>query len=83
MKNLLFVYQDKSNTIRNYLCILAKYFIYTTKFTQKNLLLENFINLSKKTFQSEKYIYLMNNPMTNFFAKSAPLYNQQNANVRQ
>ena len=46
-KNILFAYQDKSNTIRNYLCILAKYFIYTTKFTQKNLLLENFINLLK------------------------------------
>ena len=82
-KNLLFAYQDKSNTIRNYLCILAKYFIYTTKFAQKNLLLENFINLLKKKFQSEKYIFLMNNSMTNFFAKWAPLYNHLNANVRQ
>ena len=89
-KQILFALQDKRNTLRNYLCIIAKYYIYITKFTQNRLLLENFINLLKKKFQSEKYIALTSNSITVFFfffffffAKWAPLYNYFNINARQ
>ena len=75
--------QDKRNTLRNYLCIIAKYYIYVTKFTRNRLLLENFISLLKKKFQSEKYIVLMSNTVTSFFAKWAPPYNHFNVNARQ
>ena len=33
-KQILFVFQDKRNTLRNYLCIIAKYYIYVTEFTR-------------------------------------------------
>ena len=81
-KQIIFSNQDRRNTIRNYLSIIAKHYIYTTKFTQKTLRIDNFINLLKKKFQSEKYIALMNNTMTKFFAKWAPLYNYFNTNAR-
>ena len=60
-KQILFACQDERSTLRNYLCIIAKYYIYVTKFTRNRLLLENFIKLLKKKFQSEKYIALMSN----------------------
>ena len=82
-KQILFACQDKRNTLRNYLCIIAKYYIYVTKFTQNRLLLENFLSLLKKKFQSEKYIALMSNTVTSFFAKWAHLYNHFNVNARQ
>ena len=82
-KQILFACQDKRNTLRNYLCIIAKYYIYVTKFTRNRLLLENFINLLKKKFQSEKYIALTSNSITSFFAKWAPLYNYFNVNASQ
>ena len=82
-KQIIFAYQDRRNTIRNYLCVIAKYYIYVTKFTQKNLRIDNFISLLKKKILSERYIATMNNLMTNFFAKWAPLYNYFNANTRQ
>ena len=82
-KQILFACQDKRNTLRNYLCIIAKCYIYVTKFTRNRLLLENFINLLKKKFQSEKYIALTCNSITGFFAKWAPLYNYFNINMRQ
>ena len=82
-KQILFACQDKRNTLRNYLCIIAKYYIYVTKFTRNHLLLENFISLLKKKFQSEKYIALMSNTVTSFFAKWVPLYNHFNVNARQ
>ena len=66
-KQILFARQDKRNTLRNYLCIIAKYYIYVTKFTQNRLLLENCINLLKKKFQSEKYIALTSNSITGCF----------------
>ena len=47
-KQILFACQDKRNTLRNYLCIIAKYYIYVTKFTRNSLLLENVISLLKK-----------------------------------
>ena len=49
-KQILFTCQDKRNTLRNYLCIIAKYYtcIYVTKFTRNSLLLDNFISLLKK-----------------------------------
>ena len=81
-KQIIFSNQDRRNTIRNYLSIIAKHYIYTTKFTQKTLRIDNFINLLKKKFQSEKYIALKNNTMTKFFAKWAPLYNYFNTNAR-
>ena len=82
-KQILFACQDKRNTLRNYLCIIAKYYIYVTKFTRNSLLLENLIRLLKKKIQSEKYIAPMSNTVTSFFAKWAPLYNHFNVNARQ
>ena len=82
-KQILFSCQDKRNTLRNYLCIIAKYYKYVTKFTRNRLLLENFISLLKKTIQREKYTALVSNTVTSFFAKWAPLYNHFNVNARQ
>ena len=58
-KQILFACQDKRNTLRNYMCFIAKYYIYiyVTKFTRNRLLLEDFINLLKKKFQNEKILH--------------------------
>ena len=82
-KQILFACQDKRYTLRIYLYIIAKYYISVTKFTRNSLLLENLISLLTKKFQSEKYIALMSNTVTSFFAKWAPLYNHFNVNARQ
>ena len=41
---------------------------------RKSLFLENFISLLKKKFQSKKYIALMSNSITSFFAKWTEAY---------
>ena len=56
-KQVLFACQDKRNTLRNYLCITAKYYIYVTKFTRNSLLLESFISLLKTKFQVKSILH--------------------------
>ena len=76
-KNILFAYEDK-NKLRNYIFVVAKYYIYSNKFSQKDLNLNSFLRMLKGKFQSEKHIAYMNNNITAFFAKWGPLYNYFN-----
>lgn len=50
----------------NYIFVVAKYYIYANKFSQKDLYLEMFLRMLKSKFQSEKYIAYMNNNTTAF-----------------
>ena len=65
-KHIHFAYQDK-NKLKNYIFVVAKYYICAHKFSQKkDLNLDNFLRMLKSEFQSEKYIAYMNNDITVF-----------------
>ena len=56
-KNLVFSRQaQRRQDLLNYILVLAKYFIYKTKFYTNTLRLENFITYLKRKFQHEMYI---------------------------
>lgn len=78
-KNILFSYQNK-NHLTNYIFVVAKYYIYSNKFSGKDLNLNSFISLIEKKFLSERYIAYINNNITKFFKKWSPLYNYFNRN---
>ena len=73
-KNILFLYKQKYKLI-NYVCALAKYCMYSYKFSGRGLNLEAFRSILKKKFQSEKYLANLNNTFGEFLRKLAPLYN--------
>ena len=79
-KSILFSYQD-NNVLKNYILVVAKYYIYANKFCKKDLNLNSFVGLLEKKFQSEKYIAYVNNTITKFFTKWTPLYNYFNRNI--
>ena len=70
----LFSYTGKDK-LKNFIYVLAKYYIYQNKFISRNLCLQGFINLLKKKMLSEKYIAFINNKLGNFFKKWSPVYN--------
>ena len=70
MLKILFAYEDK-NKFRNYIFVVAKYYIYANKFSQKDLNLNSFLRMLKGKFQSEKYIAFMNNNITAFLLNGA------------
>ena len=45
-KNILFAYEDK-NILRNYIFVVARYYIYANKFSQKDLNLNSFLPMLK------------------------------------
>ena len=77
-KNILFSYgQKKQNKKKliNYLCVLAKYYVYSNKFSGRGLNLEAFMLILKRKYQSEKYLANLSNTFAKFLRKWAMLYN--------
>ena len=75
--SILFSYQDE-NSLRNYLYVLAKYYIYSNKFSGNGLSLQNFKAILKRKFKAEKYIAYLRNSFTRFMKKWTPLYDVLN-----
>ena len=76
-KNLILSWY-KENSLSNYILVVAKYYIYKTKFTSRHLRMAGFKQLLKRKFESEKYIAEINNKYENFLSKWSALYNQLN-----
>ena len=75
--SILFSYQD-DNSLRNYLYVLAKYYIYANKFSGNGLSLQSFKTILKRKFKAEKYIAYVSNSFTRFMKKLGPLYDVMN-----
>ena len=71
---ILFANQD-NNSPKNYIMILAKYYVYANKFHMTGLSIDKFINMLGKKFQAERYIANQNNTVVKFLKKWTPLYN--------
>ena len=54
--------------------MLAKYYIYKTKFFTHNIVIENFITYLKRKFHNEKYISIINKKFDKFIGKWSTLY---------
>ena len=74
--NIIFSYEGR-NSLRNYILVLAKYYIYKTKFisTDKNLNVHAFESLLKKKFISDRYNAYISNRVAKFFSKRFLLFN--------
>ena len=75
--SILFSYQD-DNSLRNYLYVLAKYYMYANKFSGNGLSLQSFKTILKRKFEAEKYIAYVTNSTTRFMKKWGPLYDVMN-----
>ena len=75
--SILFSYQD-DNSLRNYLYVLAKYYIYANKFSGNGLSLQCFKTILKRKFKVEKYIAYVSCSFTRFMKKWGPLYDVMN-----
>ena len=64
----------------NYVCVLAKYHVYSNTFSGRDLNVEVFKSILKKTYQSEKYLANLNNTFAQFLKNWAPLYNYYERN---
>lgn len=73
-RNILFSAQSEQELI-NYIFILAKYYIYKNKFTDRLLNIQAFIFLLKKKFISEQFIAYIHNSTDKFLKKWSPLRN--------
>ena len=51
------------------MCVLAKYYVYSNKFSGRRLNFEAFMSILKRKyeFQSEKYLANLNNTFATFF----------------
>ena len=73
-REILFSYSGKKELV-NYIYVLAKYFIYQSKFFTRNININGFISLLKKKMLSEKYICFINGKMGKLFTKWSVVYN--------
>lgn len=76
-RNIILSVQGQNELI-NYIYVIAKYYVYKTKFSGKPLNIQAFISILKKKFFSEKYIAYIHNRVDKFFKKWSPLYNYFN-----
>ena len=69
-RNIIFSYQGR-NSLINYILVLAKYYIYKTKFisTDKNLNIRAFVSLLKKKIISDRYNAYISNRVAKFLFK--------------
>ena len=72
-RNILFSHQDE-NQLKTYLFVIAKYYVYSNKFSGKELIFDNFLSLLERKFNNEKYIACINGNTAKFFSKWYPLY---------
>ena len=73
-RTILFAYSGKDE-IKNYIYVLAKYYIFQNKFISRNINIQGFINILKKKMLSERYIAFINNKLSKFFKKWSRIYN--------
>lgn len=73
-KDIIFSYQGNS-IMCNYIHVLAKYYIYRTKFSEKNLSVRAFTSLLYRKCVSEKYNAFIFNRVDSFFHKWSNVYN--------
>ena len=71
-KMILFSWHKK-NSILNYLLVVAKYYIYKSKFAQGNISILGFKAILKKKFEEEKYIAKINDKYAKFLGKWSSL----------
>ena len=65
-RDILFANQD-NNSLKSYIMILAKYYVYANKFHMTDLSIDRFINMLGKKFQVERYVVNQNNTIVIFF----------------
>lgn len=73
-RKILFSCGGKTELV-NYIYVLAKYYIYKTKFVSRNISVQGFVNLIKKKMLSERYISFINNRINKFLKKWHFIYN--------
>ena len=71
-KNIIFAWPHESSLI-SYLIIIAKYYIYKTKFLSKHLSIQGFQSLLKRKFKNKQYIARINNKYNKFLGKWSSL----------
>lgn len=72
VKSVIFSKQSQNDLI-NYILLLAKYYIYRTKFFTNLVRIETFIPYLRKKFQNEMYISKLHNKLDKFLAKWSAL----------
>ena len=72
-RNIIYSAFEKCSLI-NYLVVLAKYYIYKSKFHNQNLNIRGFEAYSKVKFFNEMYIAKINNTYEKFLGKWSPIY---------
>lgn len=82
VQNIIFSQHDQ-NVLLNYVLILAKYYIYRTKFFSNSINIRTFLLYLKRKFQNEKYIYMLHNNYNKFLAKWSDLYNTLEGEIDQ
>lgn len=77
-KAIIFAWQKEKSLI-NQVIVVAKYYIYKTKFTSKRLSITGFQLLLKRKFKNEQYIARINNSYNKFLGKWSSLFHVLNA----
>ena len=72
MKYIIFLSRCKS--VKPYLFVIAKYYVYSNKFSGKELIFDNFFSLLERKFNNEKYIAYINGITAKLFSKWYTLY---------
>ena len=67
----------KENSLSNHLLVVAKYYIYKTKFTSRQLSMAGFKQLLERKFEGEKYIAKINNKYEKCLSKWSALYGSE------
>ena len=73
-EKMLILSWHKKNSLLNYLLVVAKYYIYKTKFVQESISILGFKAILKKKFEEEKYIAKINDKYAKFIGKWSSLY---------
>ena len=71
-KNIIFAWPQESSLI-SHLMIIAKYYIYKTKFVSKQLSIQGFCALLKRKFKNDQYIARSNHKFIKFFVEVVSL----------
>ena len=73
-EKMLILSWHKKNSLLNYLLVVAKYYIYKSKFFQGSIYILGFKAILKKKFEEEQYIAKINDKYTKFLGKWSSLY---------
>ena len=73
-EKMLILSWHKKSSLLKYLLVVAKYYIYKSKFVQGSISILGFKAILKKKFEEEKYIAKINDKYTKFLGKWSSLY---------